>query len=342
MKEWSAGFAPTDGQAPKKGRPGDWICPACKNINFSSRKICHNDKCKGTAAGAERIGLKPGDWICPTCGDLVFASKSKCKMCQTPKQVGVGEIHTPVPLGLPGGDWTCPACGDHQFARNSECRLCKTPRPLTGVMWTCRSCGDTQDAVHMTCRMCGEAMPKGFKGGKGGCGKGGCKGGMNAVAFDPQDPIASINAQAASFDPSFDPNAPMQVTPAQQLQQLQSNWMNSNAASSAASSGPAKPVGFTSYISAPGSSGAVFTPGQAAPLLTPEVLMNWNVAEEDKWAKDGWTNKPKDKASKYEEDGSTEQDWKKIGWQDNSHLYESKNPEDWKNCGWTDPADNYK
>ncbi len=36
-----------------KGKPGDWICPKCQNINFASRKICHNDKCKGPREGAE-------------------------------------------------------------------------------------------------------------------------------------------------------------------------------------------------------------------------------------------------------------------------------------------------
>jgi len=190
--------------------------------------------------------------------------------------------------------------------------------------------------------MCGEAQPKGaFKGmGKGGFCKGGCKGCMNAVPFDPRDPIASINAQAASFDPNFDPNAPAPalVTPAQQLAQLQNNWMSS---SSAASAGPAKPVGFTSFISAPGSvaPAPIFTP---AASLAPEMVMNWNVTQEDKWAGDGWVENKKTGSAKwadFSEGDSSKEDWKKVGWQDNSHLFDSDNPDDWKKAGWSDPAD---
>lgn len=303
-KDWNAGFA-TEAEpgAKPKGRPGDWICPACKNINFSSRKICHNDKCKGTAQGAERIGLKPGDWICPNCGDLVFASKSKCKMCHTPKMVG-GEP-APAPPMQPGGDWLCPACGDHQFAKNMECRLCRTERPIPD--WTCANCGDTQTGKNANCRQCGDPQPAPQKGkGKGWKGGGKCKKGMNEPAFDPTNPIESINSMAANFDPNYNPND-VNMAPVDQLAALQGQWMNQQ------SSAPAP---------AP------------APALNPAMVMNWNTTEEDKWARDGWTEKPKwtDKSggSSGWQDNLPESEWGATGWKEGKAG--------WLQSGWQEPS----
>merc|ERR1719229_1209383 len=78
-----------DSGGPEGSRPGDWICPQCKNVNFSNRDKCN--KCGASGRGEKRLGMKPGDWICPNCGDLVFASKSACKMCSTPKPLTEGE-----------------------------------------------------------------------------------------------------------------------------------------------------------------------------------------------------------------------------------------------------------
>jgi uncharacterized OB-fold protein len=68
----------------KGGRPGDWICPDCGDLVFSSRDKCN--KCgKNKPVELARIGMKVGDWMCPGCGDLVFASKGACSMCGTTK-----------------------------------------------------------------------------------------------------------------------------------------------------------------------------------------------------------------------------------------------------------------
>lgn len=76
------------------GKPGDWVCTNCQNINFSYRNTCN--KCHESNKGATRIGLKVGDWICPGCGDLVFASKDKCKMCKTAKPDIVEDAGAPI------------------------------------------------------------------------------------------------------------------------------------------------------------------------------------------------------------------------------------------------------
>lgn len=90
----------------------------------------------------------PGDWVCPACMDLQFARNAQCRRCGTPKpdtsaigqqvvtgqQVMTGVVmqnHASGPFILQNrpGDWACPACGDHVFAKNNACRRCSTPKP---------------------------------------------------------------------------------------------------------------------------------------------------------------------------------------------------------------------
>mmetsp|Transcript_98887 Transcript_98887/g.313925 ORF Transcript_98887/g.313925 Transcript_98887/m.313925 type:complete len:329 (-) Transcript_98887:52-1038(-) len=74
------------------GKPGDWICPGCWNVNYSHRDRCN--VCGTAGRGEARLGMKPGDWICPKCGDLVFSTKAQCKMCRTPKPEEPAPDHT--------------------------------------------------------------------------------------------------------------------------------------------------------------------------------------------------------------------------------------------------------
>merc|ERR1740121_989979 len=71
------------------GRPGDWECPNCGNINFSRNRDCK--QCGTSGAGVERIGMKKGDWICMSCGDMCFASRTECKMCGAPKPTDLND-----------------------------------------------------------------------------------------------------------------------------------------------------------------------------------------------------------------------------------------------------------
>jgi len=82
-----------------EARPGDWDCPRCGNLNFSSRT-----KCNGTLDGEpcwlarpkfEQYGValvksrdikKPGDWNCYRCGNINFKIREECNKCQLSKE----------------------------------------------------------------------------------------------------------------------------------------------------------------------------------------------------------------------------------------------------------------
>ncbi|GAB4817432.1 hypothetical protein N2152v2_004478 [Parachlorella kessleri] len=87
-------------QLDSHARPGDWVCPACSNTNFSWRDKCH--KCEaerapdaqvvtgqGAAAAAAGGGMprptnitpRPGDWICMYCRNTNFAFRAECNQC---------------------------------------------------------------------------------------------------------------------------------------------------------------------------------------------------------------------------------------------------------------------
>ena len=52
----------------------DWICPACKNLNFAARKTCHTRSCQ-----------HPRDWTCPRCALVNWIVRPECKQCQHPR-----------------------------------------------------------------------------------------------------------------------------------------------------------------------------------------------------------------------------------------------------------------
>jgi hypothetical protein len=78
---------PTGPPVPAHGtgmRPGDWVCRACNNHNYSSREVCN--KCKiGKDVYVAKSGMKEGDWICPGCSNHNFKDKVNCNKCRLPK-----------------------------------------------------------------------------------------------------------------------------------------------------------------------------------------------------------------------------------------------------------------
>lgn len=85
-REWSDGAATGSGSAPQ--RNGDWVCPKCNNLNFSSREVCNMRNCE-EAKPAMHNGqvLREGEWVCPKCENVNFATRMVCNMrtCAFPK-----------------------------------------------------------------------------------------------------------------------------------------------------------------------------------------------------------------------------------------------------------------
>jgi hypothetical protein len=80
---------------PPEARPGDWDCPKCANLNFSSRTKCNGtllngDRCLLARPEFEKYGValvrskmmhKEGDWNCFRCGNVNFQIRDECNKC---------------------------------------------------------------------------------------------------------------------------------------------------------------------------------------------------------------------------------------------------------------------
>merc|ERR1719331_3036777 len=80
---------------PPEARPGDWDCPKCGNLNFSSRTKCNGtlpngDGCLLARPEFEKYGValvkskmmhKEGDWNCFRCGNINFQIRDECNKC---------------------------------------------------------------------------------------------------------------------------------------------------------------------------------------------------------------------------------------------------------------------
>lgn len=142
------------------GKPGDWNCPACGDLQFARNTACRRcgaanplgdlmAAASSARAPAPNAELRPGDWICPRCNDHVFARNEACRRCSTPRPSSA-EMAAQAGSSSRGGggkgdsnmkpgDWRCPSCKDMQFARNSVCRMCNTPKPDEGSRERSRS-----------------------------------------------------------------------------------------------------------------------------------------------------------------------------------------------------------
>ena len=103
----SRGFRPSKsgGFRDSNKKPGDWVCPKCKNHNFANKKVCNRTGCEqpkpkvvgrgrdsrgfrpSKSGGFRDSNMKPGDWNCPKCKNHNFAKREVCNRCDTRKPV---------------------------------------------------------------------------------------------------------------------------------------------------------------------------------------------------------------------------------------------------------------
>ncbi|XP_051150482.1 RNA-binding protein involved in heterochromatin assembly dri1-like [Andrographis paniculata] len=132
-------------------RPGDWMCAACRHLNFQKRDSCHRCCCPKYAAEGDvslysQPEMLPGDWYCGAlnCRAHNYASRANCYRCGATKEysgygaalmasAGYPDIAIP---GWKAGDWICtrPGCSTHNYASRTECYKCKTAREFGGAM----------------------------------------------------------------------------------------------------------------------------------------------------------------------------------------------------------------
>ena len=82
-------------------KPGDWVCPKCKNHNYANKQFCNRSNCNEKKPGnnqrrnqrSNETNMKPGDWICPKCKNHNYASKNFCNRsnCDVRKPGSSGE-----------------------------------------------------------------------------------------------------------------------------------------------------------------------------------------------------------------------------------------------------------
>lgn len=99
-------------------------------------------KGKGGAARA-------GDWICPSCKNNNFSWRTTCKQCNISRPVSAAVVDRDEEGGPPRrpprdpsthpdsvNDWPCPKCGFRNFSKREFCHDCKFPKPYHPPMMT--------------------------------------------------------------------------------------------------------------------------------------------------------------------------------------------------------------
>lgn len=134
-----AGFGTLKSALPQ-GRPGDWVCPLCKNHNYASREVCNSPNCDQKKADSMR-------WVCPSCGNDNFPERMVCnvKECALPRPPNPelvnnkSEIRSTPLSGIkrsrPGDpdNWICSVCGNENYPTRVVCNMpqCREPRDIS-------------------------------------------------------------------------------------------------------------------------------------------------------------------------------------------------------------------
>lgn len=87
------------------GRDNDWVCPNCRNRNFSFRDVCNMRKCNTPRPGNQATksenskGSKPkmpeGSWKCDKCSNINYPFRTKCNRqhCGAERPSDANEAH---------------------------------------------------------------------------------------------------------------------------------------------------------------------------------------------------------------------------------------------------------
>jgi len=159
-------------------RPGDWVCPACSNLNYANRMVCNRcgsakQGAHGMAGGVGMPGAMPGygkasAFSLPPQNQRAAPYGGRAKGSATPASA------------MKPGDWCCPLCFNHNFADKFACNRCHAPKnPMmhgqAGAFgkgtagangggdvrpgdWVCHACKNNNYANREVCNKCG--IPK--------------------------------------------------------------------------------------------------------------------------------------------------------------------------------------
>lgn len=143
--------------APIAGVDGNWLCPACNNVNFAVRQECNRCTAPKPAVAVPQqqssfggrggpVAGVDGNWACPSCRNVNYAMREVCNRCQAPKPpeaemqqpaeqrtlasmvTGRGISGRAAPVAGVDGNWACAVCHNVNFAVREACNRCQTPK----------------------------------------------------------------------------------------------------------------------------------------------------------------------------------------------------------------------
>eukprot|EP00929_Paragymnodinium_shiwhaense_P004849 TRINITY_DN106077_c0_g1_i1.p1 TRINITY_DN106077_c0_g1~~TRINITY_DN106077_c0_g1_i1.p1 ORF type:complete len:393 (+),score=46.61 TRINITY_DN106077_c0_g1_i1:127-1179(+) len=137
------------------GRPGDWTCPGCKDLQFARNLKCRRCGTLQPVAPSKPPPLTQGqqaawkDWKpgmpmpgsggassaslpAPMPGPVAPGPVSASAAPLPPGAVGSSPAPASAALAASADNWVCSCCGNSQGASSSSCLLCASPRPAMG------------------------------------------------------------------------------------------------------------------------------------------------------------------------------------------------------------------
>ena len=164
-------------------RPGDWLCPSCRGLNFTSRKFCF--RCNTAKTANDQSSLKDkgssalnfaAKRLCK-CGRVNKGNQDECFACRAKlpevEDNSINQRHSlntraAQNTGRPG-DWLC-VCGYLNYRSRASCNKCALPQSSATTHissasssisvhgeWTCK-CGALNFSRRNDCFKCSAPM----------------------------------------------------------------------------------------------------------------------------------------------------------------------------------------